>query len=117
VPATNKSCVDIDAYDCPPDKYQRRAFHARFYPDGVVSYYREQKNPIEGLKIKTNAWQQVAIRADLKAATFDLTIEGHTAKGLPFADPTVHRIQSIAFCPNTSNCTLYLDDVEVRVSP
>ena len=117
MPSTNKYCVDIDAYDNPPCEHQRRAFQVRFYPDGVVSYYRQQKNPIKGMKIMTDAWQSVAIRADLKAATFDLDVEGQKAQGLPFALDRIHRIQSIAFCPNTSNCTLFLDDVEVTVSP
>jgi len=117
VPSTNKYCVDIDAYDNPPGQYSKRAFQVRFYPDGVVSYYCKQKNPIKGLTIKTDTWQHVLIRADLKASVFDLTVEGQTAKGLPFGHSDVHRIQTIGFMPNTNNCTMYVDAVEVRVVP
>ncbi len=117
VPSTNKYCVDIDAYDNAPDQYDRRAFNVRFYPNGVVSYYHKKRNPIQGMTVPRDEWVDVAIDADLKAATFDLTVGDQTATGLPFGDDGVHRIQTIGFCPNTNNCTMYVDRVWVRVEP
>ena len=117
VPSSNRYCVDIDGFDNPPREYSNRAFHVRFYPDGTVSYYREKKNPIPDVTIKTDTWQEVFMRADMRQATFDLTIEGQTATGLPFGHDGIHRIQSIGICPNTSKCTMYVDEVSVRVIP
>ena len=72
---------------------------------------------IPELTFKPDAWFTVAIRADLKSATFDLTVNGKTVKGLAFAHKKVHRIQTIAFCPNTDNCTIQIDNVRVAVTP
>lgn len=116
VPSGNGGRVDIDALDAPLGTWSGRAFHVRFAPDGQVTYYRERENPIEGLKIALDTWQQVSIRADFATATFDLTVEGQTATGLPFAED-VHRLQSLAFAPNSNNATFYLDDVTVRITP
>jgi hypothetical protein len=118
VPSKNKYCVDIDAYDNEPDHYSHRAFHVRFFRDGTVKYYAGEKHhEVPNMVIKLDAWQDVLIRADLKAATFDLTVQGQTARGLPFANPNVHRIKVIGFCPNTNNCTMYVDDAEVKIEP
>jgi len=59
----------------------------------------------------------VLIRADLKASTFDLSVNGITARGLPFGVEGVHRIQCLSLSPNTRNCVLYIDRVKVTVEP
>jgi len=117
VPSTSASRVDIDALDNRPANFHGRAFSARLWPDGRVTYYREQSHPAGELTITPDAWQQVQIVADLAAGTFDLTVEGRTATGLPFTEDGVHRIRCIGFLPNTSNCILFVDDVTVRVVP
>ncbi len=117
VPSTNAYCVDIDAFDNPPNEYGRRSFHVRFYPDGRVTYYREKGVTIEGIEIRTDVWQDVTIRADLDTGTFELTIGDRTVGNLPFATADLHRIQTLYFGPNTSNCTLYVKKVLVRVTP
>ena len=135
VPETNAFCVDIDAYDCPPEQYTKRAFHARFWPDGKVSHYARPKPESKGEKYDPEEWTKpgridvpalsfmpgewfdVAIRADLKTATFDLTVAGKTVQGLQFAQQNTHRIQTIGFYPNTDNCTMHLDSVRVVVTP
>ena len=118
VPSTSRYCVDIDAYDNPPNEFSYRAFQVRFFPDSTIRYYSgEEHHVVPDVPIKLDAWQDVSIRADLKAGTFDLTVEGKTATGLPFGHEGVHRVQAIAFCPNTNNCTIYVDQVEVRVIP
>ena len=53
----------------------------------------------------------------MKEAKFDITVEGKTAKDVPFANSEVHRIQTIGFYPNRANCTMYVDYVKVRVIP
>lgn len=117
VPSSNGSQAQIDAYDNPPGEFARRAFHVRFFPDGRITYYRDQENPIPDIAIKTDAWQDVLIRADLKKATFDLTVDGMTVTDLPFGCDGIHRIQCLAIGPNSSNATLYVDAVKVEVSP
>ena len=57
VPSTNGSCVEIDGYDNSPLQFEKRGFHARFFPDGTVTYYRTQENPIPGLTIDPPAKQ------------------------------------------------------------
>ncbi|MCD6359374.1 MAG: hypothetical protein J7M38_00835 [Armatimonadetes bacterium] len=117
VSSKNRTRVDIDALDNEPGSFTRRAFNVRFAPDGVVSYYREVENPLPELKLQTDAWQEVHIRADLDAGTFDLTVEGKTATGLRFGTDDVHRIRCIAFAPNSSNTTMYVDWVKIAVTP
>ena len=135
VPSTNRSCVGIDAYDSPPEQYANRAFHARFWPDGTVSHYarpkaetrEEEVTPadmaeprridIPELHFIPGEWLDVTIHADLRAATFDLTVAGATVRALPFAHQSVHRVQCIAFCPETDNCTLHVDSVRITVKP
>ena len=118
VPSTNKYCVDIDAYDDPPGHYEHRAFQVRFFPNGSVQCYAGEKYlVVPDMAAQLDAWQDVHIRANMKTGTFDLTVAGRTATGLPFGHAGVRRIQTIGFCPNTNNCTLYVDDVEARVAP
>ena len=117
VSSKNRTRVDIDALDNEPGSFTRRAFNVRFAPDGVVSYYREVENPLPELKLQTDAWQEVHIRADLDAGTFDLTVKGKTATGLRFGTDDVHRIRCIAFAPNSSNTTMYVDWVKIAVTP
>jgi len=118
VPSTNAYLADIDAFDDQPEGFHKRAFHVRFSPKGVVSYYdSEKEQPIAGVTIKPDTWQQVVIRADLRTATFDLTIEGQKATGLPFTHPDVHRLQSISFGPNTSKCALFVSSVKLEITP
>ena len=118
MPAANAYCVDIDGYDNPPREFGRRGFQVRFFPDGRVTYYDgEEHVTVPDVVLPPDTWQDVSIRARLAAAEFDLTVAGATATGLPFANDTVHRIEAIALCPNTSNCTLYIDSVKVRVVP
>ena len=117
VPSTSAERVDIDAVDASVGAFERRAFNVRFQPDGTVTYYSGDSHAIEGLSITPDAWQEVQIRADLAAGTFDLTVEGKTATGLPFGEEGVSRIQSICFAPNRNNCIYYVDDVVVRVVP
>ena len=118
VPSTIRYCVDIDAFDNPPGEYSHRAFHVRFFRNGSVRYYSgEEHHVVPDMPMKLDAWQDVFIRADMKNETFDLTVEGRTATGLPFGQPGIRRVQTIGFCPNTSDCTMYVDEVEVRVIP
>ncbi len=117
VSSTNHNRVDIDALDNEPGSFEYRAFHVRIDPRGVVSYYREQENPLPELAVEPDTWAKVAIRADMDACTFDLTINGRTATGLPFAHDQIHRVQCIAFAPNSRDTAIYLDDVRVRVIP
>jgi hypothetical protein len=117
VPSGNGSPVDIDALDDRPAKWTGRAFHVRIQPDGQVTYYREEHHPVGDLSVALDTWHEVAIRADLAAGTFDLTVDGNAVEGLPFAEENVNRVQSIAFAPNANNTTLYVDDVTVRVIP
>ena len=135
VPSANAFCVDIDAYDNPPEEYKNRAFHTRFWPNGKVSHYarpkstkvekqhdpeewtKTQRIDIPELSFEPDTWFDVVIRADMKAATFDLTVNGKTVKGLAFAHQRIRRIQAIAFCPNTDNCTIHIDNVRVEIKP
>jgi len=117
VPPKMGLCSDIDAFDNRPGDYDRRAFHVRFFPDGSVRYWREENIVIADLTFTPGAWTDVRLRADLNAATFDLTVNGKTATGLPFASPDVHRVQCIGFTPNTGNCVLYLQQVKVTAQP
>lgn len=117
VPSGNESPVDIDALDNQPARFEGRAFHVRIFPDGRVTYYREEHVQAGDLSVALDAWHEIAIRADMAAGTFDLTVDGETVEGLPFAEDEVTRLQSIGFAPNASNTTLYVDDVTVRVIP
>ena len=117
LPSTSKCHVDIDALDNGPNHFTNRAFHVRFFPNGKVCYFRESDTPVEGLAIVTDTWQEVSIRADMREATFDLTVAGRSAKGLPFARDDVHRIQTIVLCPNTSNGVMCVDLIRVHVTP
>ena len=117
VPATIRYCSDIDAFDSQPGEHTNRAFHLRFFPNGQVKYWKDDHVTIEGVVHTPDAWNDVHIRADMEAGTFDVTINGQTATGLPFAQDGVRRIQCIALAPNTSNCVIYIDRVAVKVTP
>ena len=117
LPSTSKCHVDIDALDNSPNHYVNRAFHVRFFPNGKVCYYGDKDTPIEGLAIQTDTWQDVLIRADMRQATFDLTVAGRTANDIPFTQNDVHRIQTIVLCPNTANGLMYVDQIRVQVTP
>ncbi len=118
VPSTNAYLADIDAFDDQPEGFHKRCFHVRFSPQGVVSYYdSEKEQPIAGLTLKPDTWQDVLIVADLKQGTFDLTVAGQTARGLPFTHPGIHRLQTILFGPNASKCALYVGAVKLEVEP
>jgi len=117
VPAGNAFPVDIDAVDAPAGSFTGRAFHVRIQPDGRVTYYREDYHDAGDLRVTLDAWHDVAIRAEMAAGTFDLTVDGRTVEGLPFAEDGVKRLQSVAFAPNSNNTTLYVDDVTIRVTP
>lgn len=117
VPANNRAWVDIDAFDNEPGSFTRRAFQVRFSPKGVVSYWREQDVPITELSFAPDTWVDVAIRADLQAETFDLTVNDKTVTGLPFSSGDLHRLCTICFAPNSGNSTLYLDRVRIEVIP
>lgn len=127
--------MDIDAYDNQPEEYKSRAFHARFWPEGEVSHYarpkpdaaekqydpeewtQPQRLDIPELRFTPDEWLDIAIRADLEAATFELTVTGKTVKDLPFAHQRVHRIQTVGLYPNSDNCTMHVDHVRVTVTP
>lgn len=117
VSSKNRSRVDIDAMDNEPGSFVRRAFNVRFDPKGVVSYWREQENPLPELAFEPDTWIDVLIRADMDAETFDLTVNGKTATGLRFGNDDIHRIQTICFSPNSGNTTMYVDRVKVEVIP
>ena len=117
VPATISYCADIDAYDDPPGEYAHRAFNVRFFPDGAVKIWCGTHIPVEEMSFTPGEWTEVSIHADLKTSTFDLTVNGRTASGLPFGVPGIHRIRSIEFGPNTHDCVLYVDRVRVKVEP
>ena len=117
LPSSSRCHVDIDALDNHPNHYTNRAFHVRFFPNGNVCYYKDKDTPVEGLTVKTDTWQDVVIRADMRQATFDLTVSGLSAKGLPFASQDVHRIQTIVLCPNTKNGRMCVDRLRVNVTP
>ena len=53
----------------------------------------------------------IAVSDQLDGTEFDVTIDDATATDLPFAKPDVHRIQTLVFCPNTSNCTMIEDSI------
>ncbi|MDI9586017.1 MAG: hypothetical protein QM473_17490 [Acidobacteriota bacterium] len=117
VPSSNKGRVEIDGYDNPPGEFSRRAFHVRIASDGAVTYFRETENPVDGLRVEPDTWQDVRICAYLDRGVFDLTIGATTVQGLPFALDGVRRIQTVLFGPNNANCTLYVDEVCVSVEP
>ena len=118
VPSTIRYCSDIDALDCAPGEWTHRAFHVRFFAGGSVKiWHGEAHQDVEGLAYTPDEWTDVHIRADTGAATFDLTVNGQTARGLPFAQPNVHRVQCIALTPNSSKCVIYVDRVKVTVEP
>ncbi|MBT3288870.1 MAG: hypothetical protein HN380_16095, partial [Victivallales bacterium] len=117
VPSTNRAAVDIDAFDTRLEEFQRRAFHVRFWPDGSVSFFKSITNKIEGLTFQPDTWFDVQIVADLAEGTFALTVGDQTVKDLPFAEEAIRRVQCIGFNPNTSKCTLYLDQVTITVEP
>ena len=117
VPSTNASRVEIDGYDNPVGTFDRRAFHVRFAADGTVTYYKDIENPITDLSFQTDTWQEVTIRADLDTATFDLTIGDKTVQALPFALGGVKRVQCIAIGPNSGNSVIYVERVQVTVTP
>jgi hypothetical protein len=118
VPSQNRGPVQIDAYDnVPPWGCDRRAFHLRLMPNGTVSYYRQQHVAIPSLRIKTDAWQNVSIRAHMQEAVFDVTIEGKTAENIPFADDRIHRLMTVCLGPNMNNATLCVERVKVSVTP
>jgi hypothetical protein len=117
VPSTIGFCADIDAYDNRVGDHDRRAFHVRFFPDGKIKYWRENNIEIPGVRFKPDAWTDVQIRADFKTATFDLTVDGVTAIGLPFASADVHRLQCLEIGPNTNRCVLYVQRLKVTVTP
>ncbi len=118
VPSTNRYCVDLDGFDGPPNEWWKRAFHLRLFPDGRAAYYQEEEHhDIPGVRFVPDTWVDVTLTARMKEAMFDVTIDGATAIDLPFATPDVHRIQTLVLCPNTNNCTMYIDDVHIRVVP
>ncbi len=117
LPSTSKCHVDIDAFDNAPNYYTNRAFHVRFFPNGKVCYYHEADTPVEGLAIDTDTWQDVVIRADMREATFDLTVADRSVKGLPFARDDVHRIQTIILSPNRNNGIMCVDRIRVQATP
>jgi hypothetical protein len=119
VPSGNASPVDIDALAGAPAKWgSGRAFHVRLQPDGRVTYYHADEHHTAGeLAVALDQWHDVAIRAEMAEGIFDLTVDGETVEGLPFAEDNVNRVQSISFAPNANNTTLYVDDVTVRVMP
>ena len=135
VPSTNRASVAIEAYDNPPEQCSNRAFHVRFWPDGSVSHYArikpegkaQQYDPdewtaptridIPTLRFKPDEWCDIAIRADLRAATFDLTVGDKTVTGLTFAHQSVHRIQTLFIGPNGDHSALHVDHLRVGVMP
>lgn len=118
LPSSNKSAVQIDAYDnLPPWGCDRRAFQLRLLPNGSVCYYRQRNIPVPGLRIQTDVWQDIVILAHMKRAEFDVTLAGKTVKGLPFADDDRHRLITICLGPNSNNATLCVERVQVKVSP
>ena len=118
VPSSNNGGVAIDVFDnVPPWGCDRRTFYLRFLPDGSVCYYREHDTLIPGLRIKTDAWQDLFIRAHMKNTVFDVTVDGETVKSLPFADGAVHRLMTICLGPNSNNSTLYVGRLKAKVIP
>ena len=117
VPSVNQSAVDIYAFDSPVGQFTHRGFNVSLQADGAVSYYRESIHPAPGLAIKTDAWQDVSIRADLRERCFDLTVGDATARGLPFGQDTGKRLRTIGIGPDSNNSVLYLDRLSVRVIP
>ena len=117
VPHGNRKAVDIDAYDSGVVEFNRRAFHLRIGPGGGVFYYKTVDVPVPELKCELDRWQEVVIRADSAAGTFDLTVGGKTVEGLPFAMEGVRRIRCLFVGPNSSETTLYLAGLTLRVEP
>ncbi len=117
VPGTNKRRVQIDGYDNRAGDFLRRAFHLRVAPDGTATYYRDAEVPIEAIRLKPDTWQDVAIRADMAAGTFSVTVGGKSVEGLPFAHDGIRRIRTLAIGPNSGETALYLDAVKVEVTP
>jgi len=117
VPSTNANLVDLYAFDNPPNDFSRRGFHVSFKPDGGVVYYRERQTPLPDLALETDAWQDVFIRADLDRRCFDLTVNGRTARDIPFAYDDVRRLRAIGIGPDSTRSILCIDSVKVRVIP
>jgi hypothetical protein len=117
VPSTNHSRVEIDGYGDEPGAWELRAFHVRLAGDGVVTYYREQENPIPGLTCPPDTWQDVRLLADLAAGTFSLTIGGKTVTGLPFGVDGVRRLRCLTIGPNSGGAALLVSSVKVTARP
>ena len=117
VPATNRVAVDIDAFDSRIEEFQHRTFHVRVWPNGSVSFYKSLTRKIDGLAFQLGTWYDVEIAADLARTTFYLTVADRIVQELPFAEEAIRRVQCIGFNPNTSKCTLYLDQVSITVEP
>ena len=115
VPASNEGAVAIDAFDSSIEAHQNGAFQIRFRPNGAVSYFKSLDNIVEGLSFAIDSWFDVRIDADLDGGTFALTSGETTVGDLPFAQENVHRIQCIGICPGSSNSTVYVDRISVRV--
>ncbi len=117
VPSSNPRPVDLDAYDNPVGEFTRRAFHLRIAPDGQVMVHRETDRPVAGLRCPPDTWQEIRLRADFTAGTFDVTMGGQTVTGLPFAMDGVRRMQSLFCGPNAANTALCLSRCTVAVEP
>jgi len=98
LPTRGRGAVTLDAFDhtYEPEEFSRRAFGLMFAPDGVRVCGRDGTGPVPGIQPRRDAWLDVDIRADLRAARFDLTVDGRTATGMPFAGDDIHRVRTIA---------------------
>lgn len=117
VPSTNQSRVEIDGYGDEPGEWQQRAFHVRIAGNGAVSYYRAEENVIPGLRCPPDSWQDVHLLAHLATGTFDLTVDGQTVTGLPFATDGVHRVRCLTIGPNSGSTALLVDSIRVSATP
>jgi hypothetical protein len=93
-----------------------RSFTVYFHSDGKVSYYDGAEMVDAGIRYRTDAWQDVTIRADMADQTYSLTVGGATTERLPWKFGT-HRVNLIYFgYGGAPPGQFFLDNVKVAAT-
>jgi hypothetical protein len=79
-PSTSLSFAGIDAFT--DQALNGRSFAVYFQPNGDVLYYDGDRVLDTGITYRTDAWQNVIIKANMATQTFSLTVEGSTVDNL-----------------------------------
>jgi len=100
-----------------PNQWDEIATGVNFYEDGDIKNAKNNESPPIDLVIAIEEWQQASLLIDLVNKTFDVTVEGSTATGIPFRDALSTKIQWLLFSLAQNESHLYVDNVQLSVVP